>query len=40
MMAPDENEVTLMPDISVYQTPEDYRNGVDTVLEYVLEIDE
>lgn len=25
----------LMPDITVYQTLEDYKNGIDTVLEYV-----
>ena len=30
---------TLMPDILVYQTIEDYQNGIDTVLEYVLAID-
>ncbi len=25
-----------MPDITVYQTLEDYKNGVDTVLKYIL----
>ena len=30
----DENDA-LMPDIIIYQTIEDYRNGIDTVLEAV-----
>lgn len=29
----------LMPDIEIYQTLEDYKNGVDTVLEAVLEME-
>ncbi len=33
---PDLETDTLMPDITIYQDWEDYRNGVDTVLEYVL----
>ena len=32
---PDYEYETLMPDITVYQTLEDYKQGIDTVLEYV-----
>ena len=32
---PDYEHETLMPDITVYQTLEDYKQGIDTVLEYV-----
>ena len=32
---PDYTYETLMPDIIVYQTLDDYKNGIDTVLEYV-----
>ena len=32
---PDYEYDTLMPDITVYQTLEDYKQGIDTVLEYV-----
>lgn len=32
----DSGEEAIMPDITVYQTLEDYRSGVDTVLAYVL----
>lgn len=35
-MLPEVAQQTLTPDILVYPTIEDYRNGVDTVLEYVL----
>lgn len=37
--APGFDEPTLMPDIEVYQTLEDYKNGIDTVLGFVLELD-
>lgn len=36
--APDSQDPTLLPDIPVYQTLEDYRNGIDTILEYVLDL--
>ena len=32
---PDYEYETLMPDITVYQTLEDYKQGIDTVMEYV-----
>ena len=31
---------TLMPDITVYQTLEDYKQGIDTVLEYVRRLEQ
>lgn len=37
---PDYEYETLMPDVTVYQTLEDYRNGIDTVLEYVKALEE
>lgn len=33
--SPDYEYETLMPDITVYQTLEDYKQGIDTVMEYV-----
>ena len=30
------NDPTLMPDIVIYQTWEDYKKGIDSILEYVL----
>lgn len=36
IMAPENDGDPLMPDLMLYQDWEDYRSGVDTVLEYVL----
>jgi hypothetical protein len=33
---PGYDEPALMPDITVYQTLEDYKNGIDTVMKYLL----
>ena len=33
---PGNDDPALMPDVTVYQTLEDYKNGVDTVLKYIL----
>ena len=33
---PENNDPALMPDVLVYQTLDDYKNGVDSVLKYVL----
>ena len=33
---PGNDDPALMPDITVYQTLEDYRNGIDTVMKYLL----
>ncbi len=37
---PENTDDALYPDITVYQTLEDYQNHVDTVLEYVLMVDQ
>lgn len=36
---PENTDDALYPDITVYQTWEDYQNNIDTVLEYVLALD-
>ena len=33
---PDNDDPALMPDITVFQTLEDYKNGIDTVMKYLL----
>lgn len=38
MFAPGETDTALRPDITVYQTWEDYQNNIDTVLNYVLSL--
>ena len=36
---PDEDDDAIYPDFTVYQTWEDYQSNIDTVLEYVLELE-
>lgn len=38
LFAPDEEDTALRPDVTVYQTWNDYQNNIDTVLQYVLSL--